>query len=234
MKKRILAIAAPLAVFLLIFSCKHDPLLTQPISDIPVGGEQTCSTDTVYFQNKVLPLIISGCAMPGCHDPVSHKEGLVLNSYSNIMRSGIVRAGNPTGSKMYKSIIETNAGDRMPPPPSPAFTQAQKDIIYKWIAQGAQNNACQDCDTSGVIKYSQHIAPLMQTYCVGCHSNTSPGGNINLTTYNYVKTQVTNGKLYGSVIWSAGISPMPKNGNKLSDCKITLIKKWIDAGATNN
>ena len=234
MKNRILAVSAILSFVLLVNSCKHDPLLTQAISDVPVGGEQPCSADTVYFQNKVLPLIISGCAMPGCHDPVTHKEGLILNSYSNIMRSGLVKPGNPTNSKIYKVIVETNPGDRMPPPPAPAFTQSQKDIVYKWIAQGAQNNACQDCDTAGVIKYSQHIAPLMQTYCVGCHSGASPGGNILLTSYNYVKTQVTNGKLWGSVSFSSGFSAMPKSGSKLSDCKLTLIKKWIDAGATNN
>jgi len=27
---------------------------------------------------------------------------------------------------------------------------------------------------------------------------------------------------------------MPQNGNKLSDCNITKIEKWITAGAPNN
>lgn len=234
MKNRVLAVIAILSVFVFSYSCKHDPLLTQPVSDVPVGGDQPCSPDTIYFQNKVLPLIISSCAQQGCHDPATHEEGLILTSYSNIIRSGLVKPGNPAGSKLYKVIVETDPGDRMPPPPAQPFTQEQRDIIYKWIAQGAQNNACMDCDTSGVIKYSTHIAPMLQTNCVGCHSGASPGGNIALTSYAAVKTQVTNGKLWGSVTFAAGFSAMPKNGRKLSDCKLTALKKWIDEGATNN
>ncbi len=234
MKKNFLVFGAIFLVVVFSYSCKHDPLLTQPVSDVPVGGDQPCSIDTVYFQNKVLPLIVSSCAQPGCHDPATHEEGLILTSYSNIMQSGLVRPGNPGESKLYKVIVDSDPSDRMPPPPASAFTQEQRDIIYKWIAQGAQNNACLDCDTAGVIKYSTHIAPLLQTNCVGCHSGASPGGNISLTSYTAVKAQVTNGKLWGSVNFLPGFSAMPKNGRKLADCKITLLKKWIDAGATNN
>jgi Planctomycete cytochrome C len=235
MKTKSLALLAVSAVFLFIYSCKHEPQFTQQFNDTPVGGNQPCSPDTVYFQSKVLPLLISSCAKVGCHDPVTAEEGLVLNSYSNIMRTGKIRPGDPLNSDIYKKMIDGDPNDRMPPPPDAALTTAQKDIIFKWIAQGAQNNACQDCDTATApVQYSLHIAPLMQTHCVGCHSGTTPAGNIHLSSYNYVKSQVTSGKLYGSISHTAGFSAMPKNGGKLPDCKITLVKKWIDAGATNN
>ena len=37
-----------------------------------------CNPDTVYFQNTILPLVVSSCATTGCHDQKSHKDGVVL------------------------------------------------------------------------------------------------------------------------------------------------------------
>jgi hypothetical protein len=213
-------------------SCKHE-IPYQVGIDTPVsGGTQTCSTDTVYFQNKVLPLLNSGCAMSGCHDAISHKDGVNLTTYSNILTTGGVRPGNPGGSKLYK-VLNESGSDRMPQPPLTAFTQAQKDIIYKWILQGAKNNACNDCDTA-VFTYSGAVAPLMNTFCKGCHNPASLGGGIDVSTYDAVRSIALNGKLTGSITHVAGFKAMPQGSSKLSDCKITQVQKWIAAGALNN
>ncbi|MBX7243144.1 MAG: hypothetical protein K1X92_15475 [Bacteroidia bacterium] len=89
------------------------------------------------------------------------------------------------------------------------------------------------CDTTNVT-YNGKIAPLLQTNCNGCHSQSSASGNVVLEGYSNVKAQVTNGKLYGSISYAQGVSPMPKNGTKLSDCDISNVKRWIDAGAPEN
>ncbi|MBS1512224.1 MAG: hypothetical protein JST86_15350 [Bacteroidetes bacterium] len=215
-----------------ILSCKHE---IPEIPDVPVpvaGGEQTCSADTVYFQNKVLPLLNSSCAMSGCHDAVTRKEGINLSTYERIMATGGIVPGNPSGSKLYKAIIKTGS-ERMPPPPAAAFTAAQKDIIYKWILQGAKNNACNDCDTTA-FTYNASIVPIINTYCKGCHNPTSLGGGIDLSTYAGVQTIAGNGKLLGSITHASGYIAMPQGGSMLSDCRITQIKKWINAGALNN
>jgi len=67
-----------------------------------------------------------------------------------------------------------------------------------------------------------------------CHSSTSAGGGIDLSTYSTIKAKVSDGKLWGSINQLPGFSAMPKNGSKLSVCEITQIKKWIDAGSPNN
>jgi hypothetical protein len=220
---------AGLSIFVLVFvfSCKHEiPFNGQ---DPPVvGGTQTCSPDTVYFQNKVLPLLNSGCAFSGCHDAASHKSGVTLISYNSITGTGGVKPGNPAKSKLY-----TELSNGMPPRGYPAFTAAQKDIIFKWIAQGALNNACSDCDTS-VYSYSGAVAATMNTYCKGCHNPSSLGGGIDVSTYAAVKAIAANGKLMGSILHSAGFSAMPKGTAKLSDCKITQVQKWMAAGTPNN
>lgn len=221
-----------LVLFVMIMvSCKHE--IPDAYIDVPVsGGEQSCSTDTVYFQNKVLPLLISGCAMSGCHDAITHKEGVNLTTYSRIMSTGGVRPGNPANSDLYK-VLNKSGNDRMPPPPAAAFTQAQKDIIYTWILQGAKNNACNDCDTA-VFTYSGAVSGLMNTYCRGCHNPSSLGGGIDVSTYAGVRSIALNGKLMGSIRHSAGFIAMPQSGNKLSDCKIDQIQKWVTAGSPNN
>jgi Planctomycete cytochrome C len=231
-----------LTVFILIIyflgSCKHEPVgipLPAPGSGGggATGGTQTCSADTVYFQNKVLPLLISSCAKSNCHDAASHQDGIELTSYQKIMTTADVDPGDPNGSKLYKVLNETDPTKIMPRPPSSSLTQAEKDLIYKWILQGAKNNACNDCDTT-TITYSAAVVPIINTNCKGCHNPNFLSGNLDLTSYTNVKTIALNGKLMGSVDHLPGFPAMPKGAAKLTDCKITQIKKWIAAGALNN
>ena len=54
------------------------------------GGGNTptgvpCDPDSVYFDNQVLPILVSNCAKPGCHDAASHQDGVVLSSYASLM-----------------------------------------------------------------------------------------------------------------------------------------------------
>jgi mono/diheme cytochrome c family protein len=220
---------------MVFFACKH--VIVQPdtgggsvIINPPPVAAYTCSTDTVYFANSISPLIASGCAKAGCHDAITHKDGVNLTSYTNIMK--YVAAGNAASSKLYKVLLQTGS-NRMPPPPNAAFTQAQMDAVKKWINQGAKNNACMACDTTD-FKYSTAVKNIIANKCQGCHNPNSLGVGIDLSTYAAVKTQAVNGKLYGSVSWAAGFSAMPKSSVKLPECEITQVKKWIDAGSPNN
>lgn len=90
-----------------------------------------------------------------------------------------------------------------------------------------------NCDSSNVT-FSQTIAPILQTNCNSCHSQSVASGGIITSGYSNVLIIVNNGKLYGSVNQKAGFSFMPKGGNKLSDCNLSKINKWINNGAPNN
>jgi len=228
-------------IALFVVMCKHEVLKSVNNhngsdstngNNNPPGAVNTCSADTVYFANTILPMISSGCAITGCHDATTHTEGLVLNSYSGIMK--IVSAGNASGSKLYQVINTTNQGSVMPPPPHQPFTASAKASIQKWINQGAKNNQCTGgCDTT-LFTYSGAVAPIINNYCKGCHNTASLGGGIDLSTYAGVKTVALNGKLSGSINHTAGYVAMPQGGSKLQDCQIRQIDKWIQAGAVNN
>jgi uncharacterized membrane protein len=231
MNKQILyALLAMICIVVIIGSCKHEiPVL--PDSQTTIGDSSApCDASKIYFQQQVLPVLISNCAQSGCHDAASRREGVVLSSYNYTMSTGGIRPGNPDRSKIWETI---RSGD-MPPGGHSPLTQPQKDLIYNWILQGAENLVCQDaCGDTVNITFSLSVKPILTNKCIGCHSGGAPQGGIDLSTYTNVKTQVTNGKLWGSVSHGTGYTPMPVAGT-LSNCELTQIQKWINQGAPNN
>lgn len=238
-------IACGVVIGLFLPSCRHelgplplgpvDPIDTTVIPPPPPDPVDTsgvpCSPDTVYFQNQILPLLVSNCAMSGCHDVASHQEGVITTNYTNIRQK--VVPFNPSQSKIYKSIIATDPDDRMPRPPAAPLTTDQKNLIKKWIEQGALNNVCNEsygqCDTSNV-SFVAYIQPLIANKCLGCHGTINPGAGILLTNYNEIKACAQSGKLYGSIAWLPGYKTMPQTSAQLSACQVSKVKSWIDAG----
>ena len=197
------------------------------------GSTSTCDPDTVYFQNTILPLLVSNCSVTGCHDVATHKEGVQLTDYASIINTGGIVPGNPGSSKLYRAIT-TSGEDKMPPANRTPLTAAQISAIQTWILQGALNNSCDaGCDTTNVT-FSQSIFPIVQNFCLGCHNAPSPGGGVYLRNYADIKTVVDNGKLWGSINHDPGFFAMPLGGNKLSNCDLATFKIWINNGAPNN
>lgn len=214
----------------LVVGCVHEPFV-EPAPEGEAPSIPGCVPDgEVCFESSVLPIFVSSCAVPGCHDAVTQEEELVLDSYTKIVRKGIV-PGNANESKLYKVLFE-DGEDQMPP--DAPLSQAQKDSIEAWINEGAKNttNCNCYCDTTK-FTYAAVIQPLLATNCIGCHKSPAPAGNIDLSSYALVRTQVDNGSLVGSITHASGFIPMPQ-GAKLSDCEIIQIQKWVGDGAANN
>ncbi|MFP4469223.1 MAG: c-type cytochrome domain-containing protein [Bacteroidales bacterium] len=194
-----------------------------------------CDPDTVYFQNTILPLLQSSCGVIGCHDPGTASDGVILTNYQDIISTAEVVPGDPSESELYEVLVENDPDKRMPPPPRNPLTAGQITSVYKWIAQGAKNNYCDDinCDTLNVT-FSETVFPIIQNRCLGCHSGGSPSGGINLENHANIAAVASSGALMGAIRHEPGYSPMPQNGAKLSDCNIAQIQKWIDDGTPNN
>lgn len=229
--KQLMSLGLLVSFFFIIHSCVHDPFL-DPYS--LNEGEFTTPgcvySGEVCFESSVLPIFISSCTQSKCHDAATHKEGFVLTNYTNIVRKGIV-PGNASESKLYK-VLFGSGEDRMPPDGS--LTQAQKDSIKAWINQGAKNTVNCNCSCDPAqFTYAVTIKPLLATQCVGCHKPGSLSGNIDLSGYTQVNTQVSNGKVLGTIAHASGFVPMPP-GSKLSECQINQITSWINNGAANN
>jgi len=217
-------------IFLLAM-CKHLPteevLPVNTSRNNPVAPQK----DTICFSSDILPLIISTCAKPGCHDATYRKEGYNLTTYSGIMQ--LVWAGNANNSALYSYAKYGASQMHISYPSSQTLTKitdtTSLNKLLKWINQGAVNSICNNCDTTNV-KFSTHVWPLIQSNCLGCHLSSTTL----LTNYSQVKTVADNGKLYCAISWAGSCQNMPQGGVKLSDCKIRAVKIWIDAGSPNN
>ncbi|MBL7851685.1 MAG: hypothetical protein JNN04_12345 [Cyclobacteriaceae bacterium] len=91
-----------------------------------------------------------------------------------------------------------------------------------------------NCVPPASPSYQADVVPVMNQFCVSCHSGNFASAGVKLDSYTEVMKYVNNGQLVGTITWASGYSPMPKNGNKLSSCNISKIQAWIAAGSPNN
>jgi hypothetical protein len=235
---------AAILLMLLLPSCKHEPPLA--LEEIPGNGGgpgpqpepepvDTCDPNTVYFEQQVLPLLISNCAVPGCHDQAtSDNDHIRITSYASLMNSDIIEMDDPFDSDLWEVINDNDPDDRMPRPPQNPLTPDQIDLIEAWLEQGAQNNSCvSGCDTTNVT-YSGTIVPLVQNRCQGCHSGGQPQGGLDFTSWAVLNTVAMDGRLAGAIQHQDPYTYMPPTGAMLPQCRIDQILIWIGEGAPNN
>ena len=162
-----------LLVFLAV-QCKHEP---QQYPDDPGNGGDpdplndpiisiNCTTDTVYFQNDVLPLLVSNCA--SCHSKTVSNNGVILTDYASVIKTTVVVPGSPEQSEIVKKITAAVTEGRMPPAPANGLTGEQIAVISKWIEQGAINNQC----NSERVRYAECY---LQKQCAPHSGQKLPG-----------------------------------------------------------
>jgi uncharacterized membrane protein len=229
--KKAISVFTLLVTGFLTLTCTHDPYYLNDPEPIVVVN---CNPDSVYFVNDVLPLLQSGCAVSGCHDAATAESGVIMTDYVNIVETAHVKPGKYKSGKFY-TVFNASGERSMPPSPRPGFTSEQKDLIYKWIDQGAWNLECQAevCDTA-VFTFSGAIWPTIQNKCLGCHNESNPGGGILLTNHLQISTVAADPRFMGAITHTAPYQFMPQNSAQLSDCRITQFSKWIAAEMPDN
>ena len=221
-------------VSILMAGCKHDSEVPSPTGGTGGNGGSTepCSPNVIYFENQVLPILTSNCTESGCHNEQDKADGVVLTNYARLAATiEDFKDKDFDENELMKSLLETDPDKRMPYGQSP-LSAAQIQLIGDWITQGALDNTCDasagGCDLSK-DQFNAVVKPIIDTHCLGCHSGANASGGINFSSYDNIKAQVTNGKLYASITRTANW--MPKNSAKLNNCDIDRIKSWIDRGA---
>ncbi len=226
----------PIGLFILSMACTHKAALVNnnvdPTHNVDSTPVETVDT-SVCFERDVLPIFTNYCAMNGCHSAASRQDGYILDNYTDIVAKG-VKPGNGAGSKLYTVC----ANRSMPETPIAKLDSTQLSFIKRWIDMGAHNDTgcAVNCDTTKYT-YATGIVPILHYYCYSCHSTSAAataGGGTVLDTYSGVLAQAQNGKLLGDIQHSAGFNAMPLGSAKLTDCKITQVRKWIAAGSQNN
>ena len=182
------------------------------------------------YSRDIQPVLISHCAMSGCHDATSHAEGYIFSTYTSTLNA--VNPGSPSTSRLYQ-VITTSGENKMPPSTKPQLTSAQIDSIRAWISYGALNQTCAvACDTISPVTFSGTIWPIIQSSCTGCHGSVSPSGGITIAGYSDVSALASSGTLMNSLTGN-GVTKMPQGGS-LTSCQIRQFAIWINNGHLNN
>jgi len=253
--KTLFAFCLLIGMMFVFDSCKHDPIWpddniptdTIPEDTIPndtivtppdtIQTGTPCEAGIIYFEKDVLPILLSNCATSGCHDAITQAEGIILDTYDNVVETSEVTAYNLVGNTLYRTITENDNAKLMPPPPEPPLSNHQIVIIAQWILQGAKNLVCDDnpppCDTENV-SFSATVQPIIQNYCITCHGGDFPLGDLLLTNYTQISTTALSGSLLSALKGENGYIQMPYLQPPLNPCFIERIEAWINNGAPNN
>jgi len=114
MKKRIVA---SFLIFLLISSCTKD-----------VGKLPFCESNSSKFNSDIKPILITKCAISGCHEP-----GFVLGNFNNYSD---VKLKVDKGS--FYNFIYVNK--LMPPSGREPLSETELKKIKCWLDDGAPEN----------------------------------------------------------------------------------------------
>lgn len=175
-----------------ILSCESDPADTGKLRDI-------------CFESEVLPIFLTNCALSGCHDDATGKEGYTFTSYDGIMEG--VEPDNPKASPVYRSLTDKWSDDMMPP--DRALPLASRTIIMVWIAQGARHTTCDTTDSNAQI---------------------NPKGDNFLSDNSNISTIPTRTMLIGAVRKMQGFFPMPPANN----LPLYRVREFEPAAYLNN
>src|SRR6266478_3027749 len=96
------------------------------------------STNEVQFNRDVRPILSENCY--ACHGPDKNqrKAKLRLDVHEVALEHEAIVPGKPSESKLVQHIFSTDPDEIMPPKTQKTLTPAQKDLLKKWIAAGAE------------------------------------------------------------------------------------------------
>lgn len=131
-----------------------DPAVGPPLTSRCTNEDSDPGTD-VSFSRDIAPLIRGesgpvgcGCHLPGSATPIGiEQSGLDLSSFASLRaggnrsRANIVVAGRPCDSIIVQKTGEAPpVGARMPFDGPPFLSDAERQLVADWIAEGAGDN----------------------------------------------------------------------------------------------
>ena len=115
--------------------------LTAFLLAAPARAADAAAPAKVTYDDHVLPLLREKCT--ACHGQDKKSAGLQLHTYAGLMKGSssgkVVKPGDPDTSPLYLSVA--HKAEPFMPPKSPPLPGEAADLLHRWIAGGALENA---------------------------------------------------------------------------------------------
>ncbi len=101
-------------------------------------------SDMLLYQDVVVPVFESKCL--SCHNTQRSKGGLLMNTYTNLLKAGesglpSITRGNPEKSEIYNRVhLAADHKDHMPPEGKTPMTEDEISILKFWIEKDASDS----------------------------------------------------------------------------------------------
>jgi hypothetical protein len=93
----------------------------------------------IQFNRDIRPILSENCFACHGHDKNQRKAKLRLDDRAIAIEREAIVPGKPEASKLVQHIFSTDPDETMPPPKThKTLTAAQKDLLKRWIAAGAE------------------------------------------------------------------------------------------------
>ena len=234
-----------------------------------IQGSKPKPGEPIDFDRHVLPILEERCN--SCHHAPFDRSGRLVNpkaslrfdTFAQVMKGNldgpVIVANDLEKSRLYTVLNLPEDDDLFMPPKGGPMDQEQKDVIKRWIEEGAKPSKNSVSATKGGIpapdepvSFTNHILPLFEKRCLNCHGETyvkngrtiKPTAGLQLNTHEMVLkgnldgTIVSPGDPTSSALYQVVILPdddpelMPPKGDPLSEDERTMIKRWILEGAS--
>ncbi len=142
-----------------------------------MGTAAPADEPALQFESEIAPLLEQHCVR--CHGGEATEAGLNLSSAQSLLTGSdsgpVLQAGDPDGSLL---LVRVEAGE-MPPEDEPSLSPDEKELLRRWISEGAHFADPQ----LGRKSVDQHrIIPLMLLRCTACHGAQKQEGGLDLRT----------------------------------------------------
>ena len=116
------------------------PLLVATVLITVLGlGHPAQAADKLQYNRDIRPILAENCF--ACHGPDSaaRKAGLRIDQRAAAIEGGALEPGEPDQSSLLERVVSSDPEKVMPPPSTKkSLTAAQKEILRRWIAEGAE------------------------------------------------------------------------------------------------
>jgi len=204
--------------FLILSSCAYQHDKAAPTDNTNTVNQLNNGTGLISFSQ--MQVVFAKCTQ--CHTGFAADGGVALDTYAGV-RANLSYAAN-----------EINTGSM---PPKNPLSMAERNLVQKWISQGAPEFGSSDDQTPtptptstpinpAAITYADVKGPIFTQNCIQCHSGAKPAGDIALDNYASINTNLQ-AVGYDVIVDES----MPKNGPPLSSDLKDLLQQWILNGA---